>query len=704
MDQMVLTTQSWLNDTYKNNPNWVTLELTGKTGWPTIRGLIRALQIEIGISSPNGNFGPATQAACPTLKMDLNTTDPRTNRLVHILQGSMWCKGFSPGGFTGTFGEKTKAGIIEFQQAAGLTGSYANGIADPVIIKALMDMSAFRLVSGGDPQIRTIQQRLNAKNFKKIGLYPCDGRFNRETNKALIYALQFEMGVSGANGNFGPGTESACKNSSNHVGPGSSKTELIKIAQYALYCNGRNFNPENFSGSFNKNTENAVRAFQSFNKLSIDGYVRYSTWASLLRSCGDRDRKGTACDCSTEITQARAKTLKENGYSIVGRYIAGGEWKKLKKHEAKIILDNGLRIFPIYQTSGTNASYFTERQGEKDAEAAIASAMDYGFPSYTTIYFAVDFDPVDVEISKKILPYFNKIHSAFQNEKSIKYKVGIYGTRNVCESARKAGYTSSSFVSDMSYGFSGNLGFSMPSNWAFDQIATKTIGSGEGSIEIDNNIASNRDRGVSYLHNLNYEPTEKEILAYAGDNGLFDGMGLEFKKFDLKVPIGFPHPFIPIEVFGEVSLTEKLEGPYKTLNLELDPESLATTFLNELNEAGVEFDFNKEDLSFSLSKLSVAQNINKNMKYSIDVNLDGSVEIIFETSMEYMNKTIYTSIILNIKNKGDWKNMPIPIASRIGEGDPSYRFNTGFVISMVAIIYGAVVVIGSRLLRSPVPA
>ena len=704
MDQMVLTTQSWLNDTYKNNPNWVTLELTGKTGWPTIRGLIRALQIEIGISSPNGNFGPATEAACPTLKMDLNTTDPRTNRLVHLLQGAMWCKGFSPGGFTGTFGEKTKAGIIEFQQAAGLTGSYANGIADPIIIKALMDMSAFRLVSGGDSQIRTIQQRLNAKNFKKIGLYPCDGRFNRETNKALIYALQFEMGVSGANGNFGPGTESACKNSSNHVGPGSSKTELIKVAQYALYCNGGNFNPGNFSGTFDKNTENAVRTFQSFNKLSIDGYVRYSTWASLLRSCGDRDRKGTACDCSTEITQARAKALKENGYNIVGRYIAGGEWKKLKKHEAKIILDNGLRLFPIYQTSGTNASYFTASQGTKDAKAAIESAVDYGFPSYTTIYFAVDFDPVDVEISNNILSYFKQIHSVFQNENSQKYKVGVYGTRNVCESARKAGYTSSSFVSDMSYGFSGNLGFPMPSNWAFDQIATKTIGSGEGAIEIDNNIASNRDRGVSHLDNIEYEPTEKEILAYAGDNGLFDGMGLEFTRFDTRIPIGFPNPFSPIEVFGEVSLTEKLVGPYQSINLGVDPDSLSTTFLGQLNEAGVGFDFNKEDLSFSLSKLSAAQNVNKNMKYSIDINLDGSVEIIFETSMEYRNKTIYVRIIFSIKNKSSWKVMPIPIASSIGEGDPSFSFNSTFAVTIAAIILGAIEILGSRLFRQPVPA
>jgi peptidoglycan hydrolase-like protein with peptidoglycan-binding domain len=47
----------------------------------------------------------------------------------------------------------------------------------------------------------------------------------------------------------------------------------------------------------------------------------------------------------------------------------------------------------------------------------------------------------------------------------------------------------------MSSGFSGNLGYPLPTNWAFDQISTLTVGSGTGAIEIDNNIASGRDTG-----------------------------------------------------------------------------------------------------------------------------------------------------------------------------------------------------------------
>ena len=62
-DQMVLETQQYLNAIYGNNEHWVMIDENGKTGWPTIRGLIRALQIETNISTPNGNFGPATEAA-----------------------------------------------------------------------------------------------------------------------------------------------------------------------------------------------------------------------------------------------------------------------------------------------------------------------------------------------------------------------------------------------------------------------------------------------------------------------------------------------------------------------------------------------------------------------------------------------------------------------------------------------------------------
>jgi hypothetical protein len=47
----------------------------------------------------------------------------------------------------------------------------------------------------------------------------------------------------------------------------------------------------------------------------------------------------------------------------------------------------------------------------------------------------------------------------------------------------------------MSSGFSGNYGYSLPADWAYDQIVTITVGSGDAGLEIDNDIASGRDTG-----------------------------------------------------------------------------------------------------------------------------------------------------------------------------------------------------------------
>lgn len=79
------------------------------------------------------------------------------------------------------------------------------------------------------------------------------------------------------------------------------------------------------------------------------------------------------------------------------------------------------------------------------------------------------------------------------------YRVGIYGTRNACTRVSNLGYACSSFVGDMSTGFSGNLGFSMPENWAFDQFTTVTIGNGSGQIEIDKDGYSGHDPAVKEL-------------------------------------------------------------------------------------------------------------------------------------------------------------------------------------------------------------
>ncbi|MDD2435561.1 MAG: DUF1906 domain-containing protein, partial [Bacilli bacterium] len=189
------------------------------------------------------------------------------------------------------------------------------------------------------------------------------------------------------------------------------------------------------------------------------------------------------------------------GYRYVGRYlsgtIGGGISKALSKEEIEIAYSNGLKIFPIQQSSANTVAYFTEEQGISDANSAYDHAINLSIPSETIIYFAVDCDPQDWQITDNILPYFEKVKETMDTLHDGKYKIGVYGTRNVCTRVSNNDYAVSSFVGDMSTGFSGNLGFKIPENWAFDQFSTVTIGTGIGQIEIDKDGYSGANIGIN---------------------------------------------------------------------------------------------------------------------------------------------------------------------------------------------------------------
>lgn len=81
MDAMVLATQKWLNKTYGNDSGFNKVTEDGITGWGTIYGLRRVLQIEEKITATSNSFGPETYKRCP----DINEGD--TGNLVYIVQG-----------------------------------------------------------------------------------------------------------------------------------------------------------------------------------------------------------------------------------------------------------------------------------------------------------------------------------------------------------------------------------------------------------------------------------------------------------------------------------------------------------------------------------------------------------------------------------------------------------------------------------------
>ena len=527
-DPMVYLTQKWLNQNYGNVEGFGSVTENGKTGWNVIYGLTRALQHELGITALANNFGPSTSALYS--QAPLHRQDGVTNRKFAILQGALWCKGYNPGynlyedsegivHFDEVFDEDVEDAVIELKEDAGLLNP--NGVVTTNVMKALLSMDAFKLLGsyyGGRSEVRAIQQQLNRSYEAYTGLNPCDGVYGRNTNKALIYAIQAEEGlsVSDSSGTFGPTTRrlipqipytagaGAATNYQGNYYSNGSITAFTKLLQYALLIHG--FGDSNFNGVYSSATKKAVRDFQRHYALPVTGTVNLDTWMALFVSSGNPNRSAIAADCATILNEAKAQTLYNNGYRYIGRYLTGtyggGISKALTVEEANIILDAGLRFFPIYQTSAYYEAYFTEAQGTYDGQAAIAAARALGLPNGTTIYFAVDFDAMDYQITDSVLPYFAKVYDEIRTSG---YRSGVYGARNVCSRVSKAGYASSSFVGDMSTGFSGNLGFTIPDNWAFSQFAnlegSNALGTGDGRIEIDKDAFSGRDQGVSKLGN-----------------------------------------------------------------------------------------------------------------------------------------------------------------------------------------------------------
>ncbi|WJE55932.1 DUF1906 domain-containing protein (plasmid) [Bacillus cereus] len=518
-DAMVKKAQEWVNSTYKGKAGYTAIKENGITGWATMGALTQALQLEIGITATSTNFGDTTlqtlKKFCP-----ISATSKTNANIVKIIQAALYCKGYGPGGITGTYGPGTQDAISSVQKDLGAS---VDGAVTPKLFKALLTMDAYVLVNSGSSKIRSIQQWLNSKyiNRARFLYMPCDGHFSRDVQKALIFAIQYEEGLDDATatGSFGPTTGDLIKKVVLKEGATGA---FVYLFQAALIFNGYDVP---FDGKFSSSVTTKLKEFQKFALLNVSGASDFQTWASLLVSTGDPERQGKACDCITEITPERAKTLVAAGYETVGRYLTNAKVtnaknKRIQSGEMHNIFRAGLSIFPIYQTNGGDKNYFNASQGKEDAIDAFQAALNYGFPYGTTIYFAVDFDATNDDIKDKILPHFEAINEKMKTFNNY-YKIGVYGSRNVCIQVSNKKYATYSFVSGMSTGFSGNLGFPLPKNWAFDQIKEYAIGSGNGSIAIDKNIKSGRDSGYKiFKEELNlYECIV--VSAKEGDDGRY---------------------------------------------------------------------------------------------------------------------------------------------------------------------------------------
>ncbi|MFG1886420.1 glycoside hydrolase domain-containing protein [Micromonospora sp. NPDC049051] len=502
-DEMVLRAQQWVNATYGGVPGYNRCTENGRTGWQTIYSLTRALQHELGITALSDSFGPTTLArltAYGTVGQNSGNMNMRT-----IAEAALYCKGYSGGQINGAFGLDTQSGLAAMVRNMGLPVPQLplmlNGV-EPKVFKALLSMDAYVLVNNGSAAIQECQRWLNGAYIGR-GQYfigPCDGHFSRNVQQALVLAIQYQLGMtdSQVTGYIGPGTRSGLQNSAlvQSGSQDSGPTGWVRLFQCAMAFNRYGNRWGEGGGVFNDELARIVSVFQRFCMLPETGKGDYQTWMSLLVSTGDPERRGTAIDCMYPLNSTTIQTVKNAGYKYAGRYLTGGTNKVLTHSEIALIFDNGLSIFPLYQEWGDAVQYFDYTQGFTAGTAACAAARGFGIPYGTVIYFSVDFDALDEEITSAVIPHFKGVRDAVAADGN-RFAIGVYGCRNTCLRLEAEGLTTRSFVSGMSTGYSGNLGYPLPGNWAFDQISNFVLGAGTpGALEIDNNIVSGRDLGV----------------------------------------------------------------------------------------------------------------------------------------------------------------------------------------------------------------
>lgn len=486
MDQMVLRTQQWLNRTYRGRTGFGSVVEDGQTGWGTVNALIRALQIELGITATANNFGPGTQEKFrkrwPNGIRQQTKSATHTSNVYGIIQGALWCKGYSTGAddITKHFYAGTGSAVKELKLDIGIGG---DSTVDLGIMRALLSMQQFKLLKeyGGDLAVRVVQQEINREYRDYTGIIPADGVYGREMNTALIEILQAIEGFSPdeATGTFGPGTRGRLMTIDK--ANAAAHPKWVWMGSVALICNGYGVV---IAKGWSIGLSDYIRQFQEKYALPQTGTLTPTTWMSLLTSKGDPDRPCEACDTRFEITDERLATLKADGYRIVGRYLTepgqdeldpSDYFKAIRPGELERIIDGGLRYFPIFQEYSTKPRHFSAATGADHARKAREAAQRLRVPP-THIYFAVDYDATDPEIDAYILPYFQAIHANLGNS----YKVGIYASRNICTRIISAGFAGTAFVSDMSTGFSGNLGYYIPENWTYDQFAEISDYKGQG--------------------------------------------------------------------------------------------------------------------------------------------------------------------------------------------------------------------------------
>lgn len=162
-------------------------------------------------------------------------------------------------------------------------------------------------------------------------------------------------------------------------------------------------------------------------------------------------------------TSKQLSCLKSSGVEAIIRYYAKNVSKKLPEkrltpNEARAISKAGLKLAVVYEGVGSDPDTFSYDAGLDDCAYARKYASEtIGQPENSGIYFAVDYDATD-DIDTRIVPYFEGVRDSMANGTLPRYRIGVYGGWNVCDTLVKKGLATFNWLAQ-SRGWGGKEGY-----------------------------------------------------------------------------------------------------------------------------------------------------------------------------------------------------------------------------------------------------
>ena len=131
--------------------------------------------------------------------------------------------------------------------------------------------------------------------------------------------------------------------------------------------------------------------------------------------------------------------------------------KCLQLDEAQALSAAGLRVAVVFQQRQNQVADFSDQKGHAAGVRAYRHAHDdIGQPPGSAIYFSVDFDATPGEIAGSVVPFFEGVRRAFDEQSGgvAQYRVGAYGSGLVCGTLTALGLITVTWLA-MSRGFAG---------------------------------------------------------------------------------------------------------------------------------------------------------------------------------------------------------------------------------------------------------